>query len=176
MVKTIVAAAGLLLLFAAFSLSTNVARAVTDPGDAIVIVYKDGHSQTIPASDIAQLNLKSASGTTTPITIPGAPVPGRRRFVGKWQVGVGGGYFAEVAGSFTIVLDGNGNAKKSIGEAHGTWTYSDGEARISWDDGWHDAIRKVGNKYKKFAYAPGKSFADSPSNTTDAQNTDPQPI
>ena len=75
-----------------------------------------------------------------------------------------------------ITLDENGEATKSIGAAHGLWTYVDGEARIAWDDGWHDAIRKVGTKHEKFAYAPGKSFSDEPSNVTDARNPNPQPI
>jgi hypothetical protein len=53
---------------------------------------------------------------------------------------------------------------------------ADGEARISWDDGWHDAIRKVGTKHEKVAYEPGKSFSDTPSNVTTARNTEPRPI
>ena len=26
---------------------------------------------------------------------------------------------------------------------HGKWVYVDGEARVTWDDGWQDVIRKV---------------------------------
>jgi hypothetical protein len=52
----------------------------------------------------------------------------------------------------------------------------DGEARIAWDDGWHDAIRKVGTKHEKVAFEPGKTFSDEPSNITDAVNTSPEPI
>jgi hypothetical protein len=51
-----------------------------------------------------------------------------------------------------------------------------GEARINWDDGWHDAIVKVGSKYEKRAYEHGKTFSDEPSNVTDAKNTNAQPI
>ena len=47
---------------------------------------------------------------------------------------------------------------------------------MSWDNGWHDAIRKVGTKYQKFAYAPGMSFNDTPDNVADAQKTNPEPI
>ena len=94
----------------------------------------------------------------------------RARFVGKWEVGEGNG------NDFYATLDADGEAHKSIGASHGTWTVVDGEARISWDDGWHDAIRKVGSKYEKFAHAPGKSFDDPPSNVTAARNTDPKPI
>jgi hypothetical protein len=51
-----------------------------------------------------------------------------------------------------------------------------GEARISWDDGWHDVIRKVGAKHEKVAYEPGKSYDDKPANVTEARNTQPKPI
>ena len=90
--------------------------------------------------------------------------------MGKWLVGEGNG------DSFYITLEENGEATKSIGAADGTWVYVDGEARITWDDGWHDAIRKVGSKHGKFAYSPGKSFSDNPTNVTEARDTSPQPI
>ena len=44
----------------------------------------------------------------------------------------------------------------------------DGEAQISWDDGWLDAIRRVNGKFQKAAYSPGTSFSDKPANVTDA--------
>ena len=75
-----------------------------------------------------------------------------------------------------ITLDADGDARKSIGPSHGTWTLVDGEARINWDDGWHDVIRKVGSKHEKRAYEPGKSFDGTPSNVTAARNTQPKPI
>jgi hypothetical protein len=136
----------------------------------VVIVFKDGHRQSIPASTISAMEFKSAAGVVTPIVIPEVVVPGRGRFLGKWVVGDGNG------SSFSITLEENGEATKSHGEAHGTWVYVDGEARVSWDDGWHDAIRKVGSKYEKFAYEPGKPFSDTPSNVTEANNTSPRPI
>lgn len=47
----------------------------------------------------------------------------------------------------------------------------DGEAHISWDDGWHDVIRKVGGgKHEKLAFEPGKSFSDEPSNVDYAKS------
>src|SRR5580692_6988443 len=92
------------------------------------------------------------------------------RFVGKWELGEGNG------GNFYATLDADGEAHKSKGSSHGTWTVVGGEARISWDDGWHDAIRKVDGKYEKFAYEPGKSFDDTPSNVTAARNTQAKPI
>jgi hypothetical protein len=96
---------------------------------------------------------------------------GRNHFVGKWKVGQGPG-----AGDFYITLEANGEAHKTVGSDHGTWTVVDGEARISWDDGWHDAIRKVGTKHEKVAFEPGRSFSDDPTNVTDAVNTTAQPI
>jgi len=146
------------------------ASASTDQGGTVVIVFTDGHKQNIPASAISAMEFKSAAGVVTPISLPAVSMPGRGRFLGKWMVGDGNG------NSFDVTLEENGQATKSHGEPHGTWVYVDGEARVSWDDGWHDAIRKVGSKYEKFAYAPKKSFSDSPDNVTEALNTSPRPI
>jgi hypothetical protein len=154
---------------------------------SVVIVFKDGHRQSFPTTDIARIDFKSlavvlkngnqekmatadiariefepANGTAT--------VSGRGHFVGKWKVGEGNG------SNFYITLDSDGSARKSIGESHGSWTVVDGEARIAWDDGWHDAIRKVGTQHQKLAYEPGKTFDDKPSNVTAASNTQPKPI
>jgi hypothetical protein len=126
-----------------------------------VVVYKDGHQEKIPAADIVRIEFEPADT---------AMLPGRAHFEGKWEVGQGNG------SNFFITLEANGEAKKSIGAAHGTWTLVDGEARISWDDGWHDIIRKVGTTHEKFAFEPGKSFSDTPSNVTAARNTQAKPI
>ena len=125
-----------------------------------VVVYKDGHQEKITA-EIARIEFESAETEN---------IPSRSHFIGKWEVGEGNG------NNFFITLEANGDARKSIGAAHGTWSMVDGEARIAWDDGWHDAIRKVGTKHEKFAFEPGKSFEDSPSNVTDARNTQAKPI
>jgi hypothetical protein len=127
----------------------------------VMIVFKDGRQQNVPATDIARIEFETTAS---------ASVPSRNHFVGKWEVGQGNG------SNFYITLEADGEARKSIGASHGTWTVVDGEARISWDDGWHDAIRKVGAKHEKFAYEPGKSFDDKPSNVTAARNTQPRPI
>ena len=127
-----------------------------------VIVYKDGHQEKISTADIARIEFETAVS---------AMVPSRAHFVGKWEVGEGNG-----GGRFFITLEANGDARKTLGAAHGTWTLVDGEARITWDDGWHDAIRKVGTKHEKVAFEPGKSFSDTPSNVTAARNTEPRPI
>ncbi len=60
---------------------------------------------------------------------------------------------------------------RSIGDVRGRWEYVDGEARVTWEDGRQDAIRKTGAQYFKFAYGPGKSFTADPDNVTHARNT-----
>jgi len=128
-----------------------------------VIVYRDGHQEKFSAWEIARIEFGESSGSEM--------MPGRGHFIGKWEVGEGNG-----GSTFYITLDADGEARKTLGASHGTWTVVDGEARITWDDGWHDAIRKVGSRHEKRAYEPGKSFDDPPSNVTDARNTQPKPI
>lgn len=144
----------------------------SDQGGTVVIVFKDGHRESLPASTISAMEFKSAAGVVTPIAIPSPVVPGKGLFEGKWLVGQHNGD----SDTFFITLNEDGVAHKSIGEAHGTWVYVNGEAQVSWDDGWHDAIRRVGDKYEKFAYRAGKSFTDQPDNVTQAQNTSRKPI
>jgi hypothetical protein len=139
--------------------AADVAR--IDFKDPAMIVFKDSHRKNIPAAEVTRIEFESS---TT------ASAPGRNHFVGKWQVGLGNG------GNFYITLEPDGEARKTHGSSHGTWTLVNGEARISWDDGWHDVIRKVGSKHEKLAYEPGKSFDDTPSNVTDARTTEPRPI
>jgi len=137
---------------------------------SLVIVFKDGHQQSFSMADIARIEFKSpVAAAKADATVP--PL-GRKHFVGKWEVGEG----LITGQTFFITLEDNGQARKSIGASHGTWELVNGEARISWDDGWHDAIRKVGSKHEKLAFEPGKSFDDSPSNVTNARNTNPKPI
>ena len=127
-----------------------------------VVIFKDGHQQNM--KNVARIEFSSSQAKDLPV--------GRNRFVGKWEVGVG----AFGAGHFFITLEPNGEARKTLGSSHGTWAVVDGQARINWDDGWHDAIVKVGSKYEKRAYEHGKTFSDEPSNVTDAKNTTAQPI
>ena len=151
-----------LLTLATLTCATQAMPFSGDEAHSLVIVFKDGHQQTFSMSDIARIEFK------VPGNQPSAGT-GRGRFLGKWRVGNGAG------GHFFVTLQPNGDASKSIGAAHGTWLVVDGEARISWDDGWHDAIRKVGDKYQKVAFSPEKTFSDTPSNVADAENTSPQP-
>ena len=154
-------------------------------GNSFTIIFKDGHQKTY--ADVTRIEFKNPEamvltrggreerlslGEVARIDfIPSATFQlGRNHFVGKWKVGTGGG------DDFFITLDRSGEARKSMGSSHGTWEVVNGEARISWDDGWHDVIRKRGSKHEKVAYEPGKTFDDAPSNVTDARNTEPKPI
>ncbi len=138
-------------------------------GNAIVIVFKDGRQQSFNMADVARIEFKNAPAVTAAkATAPTPAKPVRlSRFVGRWTLGDGQG------GKFYITLEADGNAKKSLGSTHGTWTVVNDEARITWDDGWHDIIRKVGSHYKKFAYGPGKDFVGDPDNEADAVSRDP---
>ncbi len=133
--------------------------------NSIVITFRDGHQQSFSLSEIDHIEFRTPTAVSSPLA-----APGRNHFVGKWEVGDGAG------STFYITLDADGTARKSLGATHGTWELVDGEARISWDDGWHDAIRKIGSKHEKFAYRPGTTFSDKADNVTNARNTRPQPI
>jgi hypothetical protein len=177
-------AAAVFLLLLAFSAIAN--AATPEDRASVTIIFKDGHRQTFATAEIARIDLRGDAvvykdGRREKIPaadierIEFAPsdiamIPGRNHFVGKWEVGDGHGR------DFYITLEDNGEAEKSLGAAHGTWTLVDGEARIAWDDGWHDIIRKVGTKHEKFAFEPGRSLDDTPSNVTSARNTQPKPI
>jgi len=153
---------------------------------AFTIIFKDGHQKTY--AEVSRIDFKSPD--TMVVTHDGreerlslaevsridfipstAFQPGRNHFVGKWKVGTGVG-----DDQFFITLDRSGQARKSLGATRGTWEVVNGEARISWDDGWHDVIRPVGTKHEKVAYEPGKPYDSEPSNITDAHRVDPQTI
>jgi len=177
-----------MLLAAAPGARPQAKPAPQDERTSLVIVFNDGRQQSFAASDLARIEFKGPTmilsqgehkqsiplSTVARIEFnratPTASETGRGRFVGKWRVGEGNG------SHFYITLDRNGDASKSIGAQHGTWTVVDGEARISWDDGWHDAIRKKGTKFEKVAFEPGKTFSDPPANVTEAKNTSEEPI
>jgi len=145
------------------SLSQVAAHAASkDTSGAIVIVFRDGHRQSFNLSDIDRVEF---AGGASSASADSYRVPSRGRFFGKWECGDGQG------NDFYITLNEDGTAHRSIGEVNGRWEYFDGEARVTWDDGRKDAIRKSGPQYFKFAYAPGKSFTDDPDNVTHARNT-----
>jgi hypothetical protein len=160
-----------------------------DTCGSLVVVFKDGHSQSFSLADILRIELNAparivfrdghqqslALSNTSRIEFGspavGGSLMGKNHFLGKWKVGVGDG-----GGHFFITLKANGGATKTIGARRGTWTVVDGEARISWDDGWHDVIRRAGTGHEKAAFEPGKTFSDEPTNVADATRIDGEPI
>jgi hypothetical protein len=172
--RSIAALAGL----AALSLSVVPASfaktptASKDSASSIVIVFKDGHRQTFNLADISRVEFTGSGAAQTAGSNPDshADSPARGRYVGKWVVGDGNG------ATFIISLKEDGNAERSLGDIHGTWTYVNGDALITWDDGAKDAIRRAGSGFEKYAYSREKSFSDDPDNVTRAQNTTPKPI
>jgi len=171
-VRKMIVSAGLSLLLLCSvtgALAAPPASPKTAPG-SIVIVFKDGHRQSFNLADIVRVEFPAAASFTEEASPEGHALPPRGRYLGKWEVGDGAG------NSFIITLNENGDAYRSLGSEHGKWQYINGEARITWHDGPHDAIRRVGSRFQKFAYAAGKSFTDTPDNVTDAHNTTPRPI
>jgi hypothetical protein len=141
----------------------------SSPG-MIVIVFKDGHRQSFNLSDIERVEFPAAADTAAEKGPVNAQLPSRSRFLGKWEVGDGMG------STFFITLEENGDAWRSLNHEHGKWVYVDGEARVTWDDGWQDVIRKVGSIYQKFAYKAGRSVTDKADNVDSARFTTPHPI
>jgi hypothetical protein len=135
---------------------------------SIVIVFKDGHRQTFNLADIERVEFPT-NGEPAAVT-SSATGPSRNRFLGSWEVGDGAG------NNFQIKLNDDGSAYRSLGDVHGTWVYVEGEARVTWNDGNKDCIRKVGTIYRKFAYSAGKSFTSDPDNEANARNTASKPI
>jgi len=160
--KRLLAASVLLstLLIASAVVSHSAPAAKSAPG-TLVIVFKDGHRQAFNLSDVERVEFPG--GPAAAATAPANPLaPPRGRYIGKWEVGDGAG------NTFTITLNENGSAHRTLGGVHGRWVYSNGEALITWDDGAEDAIRKVGSRYQKSAYAAGKLFTDQPDNVAEA--------
>jgi hypothetical protein len=133
--------------------------------DTVVIVFKDGHRQTVKLADIERMEFSGP----VPSGLLSYPGPSRQHFLGKWQVGEGNGE------TFSITLRDDGTALRSLGDEHGTWQYVNGEAEIRWNDGSNDCIRKVGAWYKKFWYDTDQAFNGTPHNVTDARNVSENP-
>jgi hypothetical protein len=153
-----------LVLTAALAVAEKAAK--TPDGQSLVIVFRDGRQQSFSMADVARIEFQ---GSPSAATAASPDIPGRGHFLGKWELGQGNG------SNFHVTLEANGDASKSIGSSHGTWTVVNGEARISWDDGSHDAIRKVGNKWEKFWYPDG-NFSGKPNNVTSAEHIESKPI
>ena len=191
---TIVKAVLLGIILVASAIGSLGQAASRDAQGSLIVVMKDGRRETIPVAKITKIEFKDIEFKDADIVVFGdrgqksfrmsetqsfefdtsasmAFAHGRTYFVGKWRVGQGPG-----AGDFYITLEANGVAHKTLGADHGTWTVVDGEARIAWDDGWHDVIRKVGTKHEKIAFEPGKPLSKAPNNVTNAVNTSAKPI
>jgi len=119
---------------------------------SIVITFKDGHQETFPMADIARVEYRDEVDSSL----------GQDYFLGEWAVGDGN------SGTFLITFKPNGEATRSLGASHGIWAIAGDEARIRWDDGWCDVIRKIGDAHEKFAFAPGTTLDDQPANVTAA--------
>ena len=173
--RKLIAVAGMVALFVSAVPGSFAKTPVAQKSAAgsIVIVFKDGHKQSFNLADVARIEF---AGGGDAAFVGGVPMnqqtPARGQFVGRWVVGVGTGG----DDTFTITLKDDGNAMRSLRSVHGTWAYVNGEARITWDDGAQDAIRKAGSRFEKYAYRAGKSFTDTPDNVTPAENTTPKPI
>ncbi len=145
-----------------------VSRAQAGSGNTLVIVFKDGHRQRVNLNDIERLEFPGA----VPAGMISTPGPSRARFLGKWEVGEGNG------DNFYITLREDGTALRAmngIEHERGRWEYVNGEAQVTWSDGWQDCIRKVGSQFKKYAYHEGKAFTDEPDNVTNARNVTQNP-
>jgi hypothetical protein len=140
------------MLMFVIPLAAPKAATEVEPG-SIVIVFRDGHQQSFRLSDIARIEFNSPAEKAS---------ASQARFLGQWKVGDGAG------GTFLITLKPEGVAHKNLGSGGGMWTIVNGEAHIAWDDGWHDFIRKVDNRYEKAAYSPGSSLSGPPSNVAEA--------
>ena len=134
----------------------------------ITIVFKDGHRQTFNFADIERLEFGGNGAVAA--TSDSTAGPSRSHFLGKWEVGDGAG------NNFYITLNEDGTAYRSLRNVRGHWEYVNGEARVTWDDGAQDAIRRVDGQFQKFAYAAGKLFTGDADNVTSARNTTPHPI
>jgi len=153
------------LLFAAI---LPAARAQSAAPGSVVIVFRDGHRQTLNLSDVQRIEFPGP----VPAGLISVPGPSRAHFLGKWEVGEGNG------DNFYITLREDGSARRlmnGIEHEDGTWKYVNGEAQITWNDGWHDAIRKDGDWFHKYAYSEGKAFHDQPDNVTNARNLTQNP-
>jgi len=134
-------------------------RASKASDNSIVITFKDGHKQSIALADVDHIEFETA-----PTEVSNSS---SGHFLGRWKVGDGMG------GTFYITLKRDGQAMKTYGRTYGTWVVVGEEARITWNDGWKDVIRRAGNHYEKVAYRPGTTFTDEPDNIADARSMEP---
>ncbi len=90
--------------------------------NSLVIVFKDGHRQSINLDSVQRLEFPGA----VPAGLISVPGPSRAHFLGKWEVGEGNGE------NFYITLNDDGTAQRTMNDLEherGTWVYAHGEAR-----------------------------------------------
>lgn len=135
---------GMLLLVA--PLAAPKAATEVETG-SIVIVFKDGRQQTFRVADIARIEFNSSTERVS---------ASQGRFLGEWRVGDGTG------GTFLITLKPDGVAHKTLGSGGGVWNVVNGEARIAWDDGWHDVTGSAAAGMKRRPIRPVRLFPARP--------------
>ena len=159
---------GMLLPLAALPANAKAAAKASD-GQTLVVVLKNGKQQSFAMADVARIEFQG-SGSPAVATEPSGEPASRGYFLGKWRLGEGNG------ATFLVTLDVGGHATKDMGSnTHGTWTVVNGEARITWDEGSYDAIRRVGGKWQKFWYPHG-DFSGSAENVSSADHIESKPI
>ena len=168
-----------LILVAVLCAATSAAIAQNKSANSVTVVFKDHHEKTFTSAEVSSIDLRNGKlvilRAGKPEEVPlsdvariefndatGEAAPGRGHFIGRWEVGMGG----SVPGSFITTLDRDGSAHKTVGGHSGTWTYIDGHALVTWDDGWRDIIIEVGKGYEKRAYEPGRKLTETPTNVT----------
>jgi hypothetical protein len=157
--------AGFLLGVAAVAAPAILPAVAQSSTDTVVMVFKDGHRQTVKAADLERIEFSGP----VPAGLLRYPGPSRQHYLGKWEVGEGNGE------NFFITLRDDGTAVRSLGDERGAWQYVNGEAEVRWNDGSNDCIRKVGAWYKKYWYKPDQAFNGDPENVTDARNVTENP-
>jgi hypothetical protein len=163
----VVCLAGMLLGSSVSGVAQGKSRASSS--GQLIVVFKDGHRQSFNMADISRIEFPGGSAAADAGATPSGAPP-RGHFLGNWEVGDGSG------GTFTIRLNDDGSAWRSLHRVHGHWAYVNGEARVTWDDGAQDCIRRVGGEDKKFAYRAGKAFTDEPDNVAEAKNKNRGPV
>ena len=106
-------------------------------------------------------------------------IPARNPFTGYWKIRQNVGGFMGIGSSdsefFYINLDRSGKAILSLrnwegGNALGTWTIVENEARITWPSGHKDILRQIGGESMSFvSLSPKQNFTAASSNKRNAE-------
>jgi serine/threonine protein kinase len=88
-----------------------------------------------------------------------SPAPEEKFFLGKW----------DCTGGFVITLNADYTALKTTSRPRGHWQYVNGEARITWEDGIHNTIRRDGDGFQKLFWKAGVSPESPPQHSRPAR-------